>query len=128
MSAAAFWPASLMPVRLRPRNASSPVAVEQQVAVAEDGEQAVVEVVRHAGREAADRLHLLRVEELALEHLVLGLVALAPGDVADGDHGHVLALEDVLLARDLDVHRGAVAPEAEPLAGHVVEAGLAARR
>jgi hypothetical protein len=104
-----------------------PVAVEQEVRVAEDREQAVVEVVRDARRKPTDRLHLLRVEELALEHLVLGLVALPLGDVADGDHGHVLALEHVLLAGYLDVHRGAVPLPADTLPGHAVELGLVFR-
>ena len=109
VSAAARCPASLMPGQVAGEEGVLLVALEQQVAVAEDGEQAVVEVVGDAGREAADRLHLLRVQELALERLVLGLVALALRDVADGDHRDLLALEEVALAGDLDVDRRAVA-------------------
>ena len=126
MSAAARCPASLSPVRLRVRKGSSTIALEQQVAVAEDGEQAVVEVVGDAGREAADRLHLLRVQELALERLVLGLVALALRDVADGDHRDLLALEEVALAGDLDVDRRAVLAEGDALPRHTQEVHLAA--
>ncbi len=101
------------------------MALEQQVAVAEDRQQAVVEVVGHAGRQAADGLHLRRVQELALEHLVLGLVTLAPGDVADRHHRDLLALEDVVLARDLDVHGAAAVGEADALPGHALKVHLA---
>src|SRR4029077_3690790 len=85
----------------------------------------VVEVVGDAGREAADRLHLLRVQELALERLVLGLIALALRDVADGDHRDLLALEDIALAGDLDVDRRAVLPGGDALPRHAQEVPLA---
>ena len=101
------------------------VTLQQQVAVAEDGQQAVVEVVGDAVREAADGLHFLRVQELALQHLVLGLVVLALGDVANGHHRHLLALEEVALARDLDVHRAAVALKADALPRHPLQVHLA---
>ena len=42
-------------------------AVDQELAVAGDRGQEVVEVVRDAAGEAADRLHLLRLAQLRLE-------------------------------------------------------------
>ncbi len=51
------------------------VAHQQQVAVAVDRGQEVVEVVRDAAGELADRLHLLALHELRLEGLQLGGVA-----------------------------------------------------
>ena len=49
-----------------------PVAGEQQVGEADDGGQHVVEVVRDAAGELADRLHLLALRELRLERALLG--------------------------------------------------------
>ena len=48
------------------------VAHQQQIAIADDRLQQIVEVVRDAARELADRLHLLRLRELRLERLLLG--------------------------------------------------------
>ena len=44
-----------------------PQLVEKEVAVAEDGGEEIVEVVRHAAGELAERLHLLRANELVLK-------------------------------------------------------------
>ncbi len=48
---------------------------DDQVAVPEDRGEDVVEVVRDPAREPADRVHLLRLEQLLLEPLALGDVA-----------------------------------------------------
>ena len=45
--------------------------IEHEVRVAGDRREQVVEVVRDAAGEPADRLHLLRLPELVLEQLVL---------------------------------------------------------
>ena len=47
---------------------------EQQLAVAVDHRQQVVEVVRHAARQPPDRFHLLRLLELGFQRLALGNV------------------------------------------------------
>ena len=49
-----------------------PVVGEQQVAVADDRLQHVVEVVRDAAGELADRVHLLRLGELLLDLAEVG--------------------------------------------------------
>src|SRR3989442_15876576 len=49
----------------------------RELAVAEDRTQDVVEVVRDAACERAHRFHLLRLAELSLETLLLGLGLLA---------------------------------------------------
>ena len=49
-----------------------PVVGEQQVGEADDRGQHVVEVVRDAAGELADRLHLLALRELLLERPLLG--------------------------------------------------------
>ena len=49
--------------------------MEEDVAVAEHDREKVVEVVGHAAREAADRLHLLDLQELGLEPFHFGEVA-----------------------------------------------------
>ena len=49
-----------------------PVVGEEQVGEADDGGQHVVEVVRDAAGELADRLHLLALRELQLERPLLG--------------------------------------------------------
>ena len=46
--------------------------LDHQVRRAEDGGEQVVEVVRHPGREATYRFHLLRLAELLLEPPPLG--------------------------------------------------------
>jgi len=48
----------------------------QRLEIAEDDGEEIVEVVRNAAREAAKRFHLLRLAELILELLLLGLVGL----------------------------------------------------
>src|SRR6185436_6289109 len=87
-------------------------ALAQEVAVAHDAAEEVVEVVGDAPREAADGLYLLRLEELPLEGLAGGDVR---GDAEDlperavgGDEGDLDGLEpararlagDLLLADD----------------------------
>src|SRR3546814_1398096 len=54
--------------------AARPVAQQQQVGKADHRRQQVVEVVGDAAGELADRLHLLRLDELALEVLLLGRI------------------------------------------------------
>ena len=61
-------------------------AVQREPGVAQDHGEQVVEVVRHAAREAADGLHLLRRPELLLELLALRLRPLALGDVPEVPH------------------------------------------
>ncbi len=51
------------------------VPQQQQVAMAADGCQQVVEIMRDPARELADRLHLLALHELGFKGLQLGLVA-----------------------------------------------------
>jgi hypothetical protein len=50
------------------------MAHQQKIAIADDRLEQIVEVVRDAARELADRLHLLRLRELRLERLLLGRV------------------------------------------------------
>ena len=61
------------------------VAADQKLAVAGDRGQQVVEVVRDAAGEAADRLHLLRLAQLYLQ-LVLSRQVADDGDVPAGPH------------------------------------------
>ena len=51
-----------------------PVLGEQQIGEADDGGQHIVEVMRDAAGQLADRLHLLALRQLHFERLVLGLV------------------------------------------------------
>ena len=51
-----------------------PVLGEQQIGKADDGGQHIVEVMRDAAGELADRLHLLALRELDFERLVLGRI------------------------------------------------------
>src|SRR6185369_15753304 len=64
-------------------------ARREEVAVAEDRRQDVVEVVRDAAREAPDGLHLLRLAELLLEALALRDVH----EEADAPHEAVVVVE-----------------------------------
>ena len=57
--------------------------VEHQRAVAEDGGQQIVEIVRDAAGELPDRLHLLRLAQLLLEPPALGDVARVDHDRRD---------------------------------------------
>ena len=59
-----------------------PDLLQQEFAVPRDHRQEVVEVVRHAPRQATHRLHLHRLLELRLQLLLLDLGALVVGDVA----------------------------------------------
>ena len=59
-------------VDLGERRIAGRVAHQQQIAIADDRLEQIVEVVRDAARELADRLHLLRLRELGLERLLLG--------------------------------------------------------
>ncbi len=74
------------------------VAQQQQVAEADHRGQQVVEIVRDAAGQQADRLHLLRLRELRLQALLLGRVDQMQ-DEADG-----VAL--VLAPRGIDDHAG----------------------
>ncbi|HEU5170051.1 MAG TPA: hypothetical protein VFU46_05915 [Gemmatimonadales bacterium] len=69
--------------------------VTEQVAVAEDAGEQVVEVVRDAAREPADRLHFLGVPELGLE--VVDLLACAAALEAVADRAHQGSRVDVRL-------------------------------
>jgi hypothetical protein len=71
------------------------VAAREDLGVAGDHRQQVVEVVRDAAGEAADRLHLLRVAQPALEPLALA-------DVVGEHERGAAALERDPPGRDLD--------------------------
>ena len=86
------------------------VAREQDLGVAGDHRQQVVEVVRDAAREPPDRLHLLRVREPALEPLALA-------DVVRHDERGAAALEVDPPGGDLDVDQRAVAAQVAPVLG-----------
>ena len=94
--------------------------LDQLVAVAEQHGDQVVEVVRDAGGEAADRFHLLRLPQLVLEPIALAQVA---GDRGDADH---LAVADQHAAVDVDRDANALARHQLRLerAGHAVGAFL----
>ena len=64
--------------------------VKQQVGEADDGGQHVVEIVRDAAGELADRLHLLALRELRLERALLGRLQ----RVDDGGVLALIALQD----------------------------------
>ena len=89
VSAAARLRGALDLLDVRAARIAGVEAVEEQVRVAEDRGQHVVEVVRDAAGEAADRLHLLRLAQLHLARAqrLLGLAPLA--HVADprGENG-----------------------------------------
>ena len=80
------------------------VAVDQ-LAEADDRRQRVVELVRDAGDEHADRLHLLGLEQLPLQPLLVG-------EVADQVEEAALAAELHDADLDLDGEFGAVRPAA----------------
>ena len=89
---------------------------EDEVAVAVDGGEHVVEVVRHAAGEPADRFHLLGVEELLLA-LAQGLVGIAAQlrkpqvrvDAGDQLRG-LERLEDVIVGVGLELFDGKIFP------------------
>ena len=74
--------------------------LDQLVAVAEQHGDQVVEVVRDAGGEAADGLHLLRLAQLGLEPIALAEVARDRGDADD------LAVADQHARVHVDRHAG----------------------
>ena len=90
-------------------DASGRDAVEQQVRVAADRRQQIVEIVRDATGKAADTLEALRLPEIALELLALGHVA------KDGD---VPAGQNVRPGRELGLAHGAVGPDDVVRASH----------
>ena len=51
-----------------------PVIVQQQIGIADDRSEHIVEVMRHAAGQLADRLHLLRLREILLQRALLGRV------------------------------------------------------
>ncbi len=77
--------------------------LDQLVAVAKQHGNQVVEVVRDAGGEPADRFHLLRLAQLVLETIALAQVA---RDRRDADH---LAVADQHPRLDVDRHARALA-------------------
>ncbi len=58
----------------------------REVGVAQDGGQDVVEIVRHATGQRAQRLHLLRLRQPRFQRLLLRLRVLHRGDVDEGQH------------------------------------------
>ena len=84
--------------------------LQQQVGEADDGGQHVVEVVRHAAGELADRLHLVALGEFELQRLLLGGVdgiehgALAPAR-AGVERAHVDAPRQLALRAEGDLDR-----------------------
>ena len=88
---------------LRPERVVVGEPAQDEVAVAVDDGEDVVEVVSDAAGEAADRVHLLRLPELRLEARALLLGAAALGDVP-----HVAGEErapEQLAARDRELDR-----------------------
>ena len=83
VSDAARSPADWISTRSCRSGSSVGHVVEHQVAVAENRRQQVVEVVRDAAGELADRLHLLRLAQLLFELAALGDVARVDDDGAD---------------------------------------------
>ena len=59
-----------------------PFQIPQQVDIADDHAQHVVEIMRHAAGQIADGLHLLRLVELRLQLGPLDLLAVLRGEVA----------------------------------------------
>ena len=55
----------------------------QQIGIAADGREDVVEVVCHATRQAPDRLHFLRQDDLFLEQPAIGHVAIVVDNCGD---------------------------------------------
>ncbi len=100
------------------------VPQQHQVAVADDRGQHVVEVVRHAAGELADRLHLGRLRDLPLEARLLGRVGQAQqhrrlAEPADPREPHRDRLVGLVAQPHGDVaaHRRAL-PEAPDRVGH----------
>ena len=71
-SPAARWAARPISCRSSRRGSARRSPDDQELGVAQDGRQQVVEVVGDAARELTDRLHLLRLPELVLEALPVG--------------------------------------------------------
>jgi hypothetical protein len=92
------------------------MAQQEQVRMAGDGSQEVVEVVRDAARELAKGLHLLALDELRLERLELGHV------VEDGEEMGVLG-GTCDVQRDADKHVLVLARAAEELGARGGPAG-----
>ena len=117
VSAAARADAFLISSAWRRSRASS-MPLDQELAVAEDHGQQVVEVVGDAAGEAADRLHLLRLAELLLELLLARKVAhdrdvTAGADVGGRDELDLAQAAVRALERRLRLH-GAFAHEPGP--------------
>ena len=112
MSAAACWPA----LRTSSSSARAAVAgrrtVHQHVAVADDDRQQVVEIVRDAAGETADRFELLRLPELILARLQRALGALPIGDVAEqADQAGRIGEHDARERRDALPHFARFRPQ-----------------
>ena len=69
-------------VDLLERGIARLVAHQQEFGIADDDGEQIVEVVRHAARELAHGLHLLRLREFGLERLLLGHVDEIEDDAA----------------------------------------------
>src|SRR5207244_8677480 len=91
----------------------------EHLAIADDAAQDVVEVVRDAAGEPADRLHLLRLAQPLPEARALLLRGFALGDVAEIDHHRADAgLVQQIGRRLLDPAPGAVlVPHAQLVGG-----------
>ena len=107
-----------------------PVALEDQLAVARDRGQEVVEVVRDAAGQPADRLQLLRLAEILLEAVALGhvldlgdeveRVVVRVPDEGDGEEHR----DEVALAVDIALLQLVPARLAREEPAHVGEVGL----
>ncbi|MEJ0070988.1 MAG: hypothetical protein WDO24_22180 [Pseudomonadota bacterium] len=76
-------------------------ALAQQPQIPDDDAQQVVEVVRHAAGQLADRFHFLRLDEL-------GLGGLAGGDVENDHHARRALLEHDGVREGFDVDQAAI--------------------
>ncbi|MDW8443939.1 MAG: hypothetical protein RML45_06240 [Acetobacteraceae bacterium] len=102
-------------------------AGEAKVGGGDDGRQQVVEVMRDAARELADRLHLLGLRKLGLDHAVARDVrhahdraadrAVVLGEGVDRDQRHRTADRNTVRAEPLGQPEFQPLTEAEPAAG-----------
>ena len=84
------------------------MAHQQEFAIADDDGEQIVEVVRHAARQLADRLHLLRLREFGLQRLLLGDVDQIEHRLPSADAG--LANSSAMRSSPLAVWRRAARP------------------
>src|SRR5208282_5210462 len=101
-----------------------------QIAIAQDDAQDVVEIMRHAAGQLADRLHLLRLAELRLElhfarHVALDghVIDNRAGGVPHGREGGFLLVKRAVLA-PVDQMAGPYFPAPENLPHPAVKLGI----